>query len=389
MRSSGQTLGCDILPGMVDGATSSDGTDARLPAAGQDELNCPHCGQANPTQVETRSIVDCRHCDRSFAQPRPPRFPRDARHGTTTIARHTRSPTDVGLPRTGAIAGGLTLLFYAALVIPFSGSYIADLFGQRGWVPYAITWLSAWAAVLLVVKAQLLRGQQRALELDLLPDAIAARITPRNAPDFHAHLQDVVLAQRPPPRFAAALVSQASRNFLLERLANALERFRLRGSAPDLVEHLASQSQLDANAVASSYTMIRVFIWAIPLLGFIGTVIGISASVSGFSDSVAAAVDLDVMKQSIASVTTGLGVAFDTTLLALVMSILIMFPSSSLQKAEEDFLNRVEAYCDERLGRRLDDKKTAATHESEELRSQISRLTQTLETLNTKLTRSD
>jgi septal ring factor EnvC (AmiA/AmiB activator) len=98
------------------------------------------------------------------------------------------------------------------------------------------------------------------------------------------------------------------------------------------------------------------------------------------------------MKQSIASVTTGLGVAFDTTLLALVMSILIMFPSSSLQKAEEDFLNRVEAYCDERLGRRLDDKKTettAATHESEELRSQISRLTQTLETLNTKLTRSD
>jgi hypothetical protein len=60
------------------------------------------------------------------------------------------------------------------------------------------------------------------------------------------------------------------------------------------------------------------------------------------------------MKQSIGAVTSGLGVAFDTTLLALVMSIFIMFPTSSLQKAEEDFLDRVDVYCEQHLGRRLD-----------------------------------
>ena len=316
---------------------------------------------------------------------------RDSLPGDARSAADTRSPTDVGLRITGLIAALLTGVFYAALVIPLSGSYVADLFGERGWVPYGISWLSVWAGVLLVVKAQLLRSQQRSLELDLLPDAIAARITPANAPDFRAHLQALASGQPARPPLPAALVSSASRNFLIERIDNALERFRMRGSAPDLVDHLAGQSQLDANAVASSYTMVRVFIWAIPLLGFIGTVIGISAAVAGFSDSVAAAVDLDVMKQSIGSVTTGLGVAFDTTLLALVMSIVIMFPASSLQKAEEDFLNRVEAYCDERLGRRLDDE-SAETGPLpaglEALQTQISRLADSIQALDGKLTRN-
>jgi len=293
---------------------------------------------------------------------------------------------------TGLIAALLTLVFYAALVMPLSGSYVADLFGARGWVPYGITWLSLWAGVLLLVKAQLLRRQQRSLELDLLPDAVAARITPANAADFRAHLQALASARVTRLPLPAALVSSTSRDFLIERVDNALERFRMRRSASDVVEHLAVQSQLDANAVASSYTMVRVFIWAIPLLGFIGTVIGISAAVAGFSDSVAAAVDLDVMKQSIGSVTTGLGVAFDTTLLALVMSIVIMFPASSLQKAEEDFLNRVEAYCDERLGRRLDDGSAESSPLPaglEALQTQISRLADSIQALDGKLTRND
>ena len=377
---------------MADGYKSLAGPETSRPVPRADEIHCPHCGSTNPKLASNRAIVDCQHCDHSFAQPRPPLLARDSLPRDARSAADTRSPTDVGLRITGLIAALLTGVFYAALVIPLSGSYVADLFGERGWVPYGITWLSVWAGVLLVVKAQLLRSQRRSLELDLLPDAIAARITPANAPDFRAHLGALASGQPARPPLPAALVSSASRNFLIERIDNALERFRMRGSAPDLVDHLASQSQLDANAVASSYTMVRVFIWAIPLLGFIGTVIGISAAVAGFSDSVAAAVDLDVMKQSIGSVTTGLGVAFDTTLLALVMSIVIMFPASSLQKAEEDFLNQVEAYCDERLGRRLDDGSAESSpHPAglDALQVQISRLADSIQALDGKLTRND
>ncbi len=375
---------------MADGVTSLGGTGRSFTRGEAEQIACPHCGQANPKEAATGAILDCRHCDHSFAQPRSIATGSETSASGTTL--HALSPTDVGLRRTAAVAAVLTLVFYVAIVTPLAGSYFADLFGQRGWVPYGITWLSAWAGVLLVVKAQLLAAQRQALELDLLPEALATRITPDNAPDFRAHLHAVAAARRPEPVLARAFVSGGSRNFLVERIESALERFHMRGSAPDVVDHLASQSQLGANAVGSSYTMIRVFIWAIPLLGFIGTVIGISAAVAGFSDSVAAVVDLDVMKQSIGTVTTGLGIAFDTTLLALVMSIVIMFPASSLQKAEEDFLNRVEAYCDERLGRRLDDSGAEASAGApglEGLQIQISRLAKTIEALDTKLSRSD
>ncbi len=360
--------------------------------------DCPHCGRTNP--APTGAIVDCVHCDRSFFRSRP------AHAGAGFDPIHARSPTDVGLRITGAAAAVFTLFFYLAVVKPLSGSYFAELFEARGWVPYVIAWLSAWAGVLLAVKTWLLLGQQRALELDLLPDAIAARVTPENALEFRQHLQ--ALATRELPERALPLIGAipaTTRSFLVERLDRALERFRMRRNAEDVIDQLITQSQLDANAVESSYTMIRVFIWAIPLLGFIGTVVGISAAVAGFSDSVAAAVDLEVMKQSIGTVTTGLGVAFDTTLLALVMSIIIMFPASSLQKAEEDFLGRIEAYCDEHLGRRLDVGGSAGATQAagatqteaapraagaagglEALQEQLTRLARTIETLDEKLT---
>jgi biopolymer transport protein ExbB/TolQ len=96
-------------------------------------------------------------------------------------------------------------------------------------------------------------------------------------------------------------------------------------------------------------------------LGFIGTVIGIGAAVGAFSETLEAAASIETMKDSIGSVTGGLGVAFDTTLLALVMSILIMFPASAVQRIEEGLLGEVDDYCAEILVRRLKDAETEVT----------------------------
>jgi len=231
----------------------------------------------------------------------------------------------------------VTLLFYLVLQ-PFTGSMLNDLFTQRGWVPYGISFLSAWAGVMLVLKFRLLGAHRRALELDLLPQRLGERITPDNAEAFIEHLDGQPIGPENP---------------LCQRIRRALLHFSARRDSSQLVAQLGGQAQADADALESSYTLVRVFIWAVPILGFIGTVIGIGAAVGGFSESVGAAVDLDVMKESIGNVTGGLGIAFDTTLVALVMSILIMFPASSLQKAEEDFLAAVEDYCDEQLVVRL------------------------------------
>ena len=152
-------------------------------------------------------------------------------------------------------------------------------------------------------------------------------------------------------------------------MLRGLEHFRVRKSTPEAFSILASQSEIDGNAVDSSYTLLKVFIWAIPILGFIGTVIGISAAVGGFSGSLDQAQDIAVLKESLNGVTGGLATAFDTTLIALVMSMLVMFPTSSMQKAEEDLLNWVDEYCNENLLKRLDDRaagRPAATPSSNE-----------------------
>ena len=72
------------------------------------------------------------------------------------------------------------------------------------------------------------------------------------------------------------------------------------------------QSTIDANNVASSYTLLKVFIWALPILGFIGTVIGISAAVAGLAGSLENASDISAIKGALNDVFAGLGTAFDT-----------------------------------------------------------------------------
>ena len=251
----------------------------------------------------------------------------------------TQSQPGPGVPNaasTLALSGLVTAI--VLMLLSMTPELIRDKFFERGTVPYVVTWLTAWSSTLLFFKLRQLRAWQGALELDLLPVSLGERITPENAPLFVEHLDGLPVSRDNP---------------LTSRIRRALHHFEARGDTREVADQLATRAQADADAVDSSYSIVRVFIWAVPVLGFIGTVIGISEAVAGFSTSVGGAADLDVMKESIGTVTSGLGVAFDTTLVALVMSIFIMFPSSSLQKAEEDFLADIDDLCDARLIRRL------------------------------------
>jgi hypothetical protein len=308
---------------------------------------CPHCGVVfSDPHARPGDAVDCASCDRSFVLPRS-----GASEGPTPVAHEVPRSSierdertdraEAPLGRTGVVAAALTVAFYLLVVRPLLDTPFGEIFGKRGWVQYVISFFSIWSGVLLAWKYRRLRSQSRVFELDLLPVAISERLTRKTTPAFLSFLR--------------GLPSDLVGGFLVRRLCRTLEQFRVRADVPEAVDFLRAQAQRDEAVVESSFTMLRVFIWAIPILGFIGTVVGIGASVGGFSESVSAAADLEVMKDSIGSVTTGLGVAFDTTLLALVMSLFIMFPTSSLQKAEEDFLARVDEYCQRHLVARLDD----------------------------------
>ncbi len=240
----------------------------------------------------------------------------------------------------GAIGIGIGAIIIGVLM-PFKGSYLADLFVDRGWVPYVLALFLGWSIGILILKAVQLKKQKTALIVDVLPTYISWEINQQNLPEFLQHI--------------ANIPEDLRNSFMVRRVRRALEHFRVRGSTPEVASMNTSQSDIELSGIVSSYTLVKAFLWAIPILGFIGTVIGISAAITNFSVSTDAAGEMAKLKESIQGVTGGLAVAFDTTLLALCLSIILYFPMSALQKGEEDLLNNIDEYCNENLLKRLND----------------------------------
>jgi hypothetical protein len=116
---------------------------------------------------------------------------------------------------------------------------------------------------------------------------------------------------------------------------------------------LSSQSDIDSMRIGGSYSLLKAFLWAIPILGFIGTVIGLSHAIGGMNFS--NMTDLKQVTATLGTVTGGLGTAFDATLLGLVLAMTLNFPLNGMMKAEDDCLNDIDAFCNEVLLPRLND----------------------------------
>ena len=226
-------------------------------------------------------------------------------------------------------------------------TYLGRLFigtstmAQGGWVPIAEVFLFFWAVGMLVEKWLKIRRQERGLLYDVLPTSLGETISLANIDRFIDHIR--------------TLPKDSVGSFLVTRCVRGLEHFRVRKSAADTATMLSSQSDLDASSVDSSYTMFHVFIWAIPILGFLGTVIGVSTAVGSFTGTLEGSSDIGALKTALKGITGGLATAFDTTLVALAMAMLLTFPVSGLQKHEGDLVGQVDEYTNENLLRRLDD----------------------------------
>ena len=71
------------------------------------------------------------------------------------------------------------------------------------------------------------------------------------------------------------------KSFLPQRLKAALEGVCRKGSGDGLEDDLRFLSDIDAGRAHASHAMVRIIIWAIPILGFLGTVIGITMAIAG------------------------------------------------------------------------------------------------------------
>ena len=256
--------------------------------------------------------------------------------------------TNPSIALTVLIAVGLTAAFYALLVYPFGAGDKGgaahkwyELLAERTWVVHGIILLFFWSQAILFVKYRKLTRQRRALDLDILPERLPKRINAENVDVFRQQV--------------AGLSVRPGTSFLVDRIQRALDHFKARGNVQEAATMVTVQGDLDSAMVQSSYSMLGVLSWAVPILGFIGTVYGIGDAVGGFRLALDAAADLTLIKDALGQVTLGLAVAFDTTLIALVLSLFIVFPARGLQKVEEDLLSEVDDYCVENLLPRLED----------------------------------
>lgn len=248
--------------------------------------------------------------------------------------------SDVSLAASGVIGAVVTVVWLIAM-IPLRDYQLGQLFLDRGFVPFATTLLMFWSFAILVLKWLSMKQQKESMLLDVLPTEVAEEITVESLNNFVKHIRSLPVS--------------GSESFLINRVLRGIEHFRVRKSAAETVTMMESQSAIDANNIAGSYTILKVFIWALPILGFIGTVVGVSSAVASLASSLDSAADMTAMKGSLNAVFSGLGTAFDTTLLALIMSMIVKIPTSAMQKSEEDLITAVDEYCNENLLRRLND----------------------------------
>lgn len=230
---------------------------------------------------------------------------------------------------TGIVAVLFTAATYAILM-PFDGHWFADKFLHRGPTPHVMVFLSWWSLAILFVKWSKLRFQRKALSHLVMP----------SDPGFilSAGTVEPVLSN------VYATVDDP-RNFLLfNRIVLALSNLRNLGRVTDVDEILRSQAEQDESAVETSYALVQGFVWAIPVLGFIGTVLGLGEAIGQFSGVLGSSTEIEQISDALKGVTAGLATAFDTTLVALVAALVIQLLITALRKSEEEFLDEAMEY---------------------------------------------
>ena len=190
--------------------------------------------------------------------------------------------------------------------------------------------LMIWAFAIMAYKAAVIARERNLLQKDLIPLAEGMSILPEDTRDLSRQVQAL------PPY---------QQSYLLPRcLLTSLHRFYSTRNIQDVSTATRSVCEAESERLDSELSMIRYIAWAIPSIGFIGTVRGIGDALGQAHKAV---------EGDIAGVTESLGVAFNSTLIALVISIVLMFVVYQLQHYQERLVLDTETYCDERLIRHL------------------------------------
>lgn len=190
-----------------------------------------------------------------------------------------------------------------------------------------ILWV--WAMILLVLKFRRLGQEYHMLNLDYVNLERGERILPDDSLGFFKDLRAKIEAN-----------TRWRGRVLPEVILAALHRFHSTRSIQDAAGAVAERSDVAANEFEADLSMIRYTAWAIPAIGFIGTVRGIGEALAEAQRA---------LSGDIAGVTDALGLAFNSTLAALLLSMVLMLMLHLLQGRQDKFILEVQNFCHENI----------------------------------------
>jgi len=140
--------------------------------------------------------------------------------------------------------------------------------------------------------------------------------------------------------------------FLPDLITTCVNRYLKSRSVSDTIAVLNSTLDLNLHRLDLRYSVIRYIVWAIPTFGFIGTVVGISSALGHLDINAFMGAHADKVVQ-FKTLTSDLGFAFATTIVALSLSAVLVFLLNIVQSGEEDVLNKSGRYVLTNLINRL------------------------------------
>lgn len=190
--------------------------------------------------------------------------------------------------------------------------------------------LMLWALAILGYKGVSAYRQKQLLSNDLLALPATLPVGPEDTRSLLDHL---------------GKLAYPTKSYLLPRaLRLGIQRFGVTGNIQDSATAVRDLCESEMERQESELSIIRYIAWAIPSVGFIGTVRGIGSALSLANRAV---------EGDITGVTQSLGVAFNSTFIALVISIILMFFIHQLQLFQERLVLDTEVYCNDNLIARL------------------------------------
>jgi biopolymer transport protein ExbB/TolQ len=238
-------------------------------------------------------------------------------------------------------------IIYASYVRPTAQEWRAEqraiAAANPGYVPARSIWViiqdpeqqatiivCIWAMLLSVMRFRELKYQREMLSAGYLKREQGAVILPSDAREYLRTLEQL------PPR---------QRDSVLPRvLAAALKRFGATGNVQDASQTVHNACESEHNRLDAELAILRFSVWVAPALGFVGTVRGIGLALQGAELAV---------RGDTAAVTSGLGISFNSTLVALTLSIFLMYVLHEIQLAQERLVLDTENYAEEELISRL------------------------------------